>query len=157
MHYIIVCITSILLITLTKQHQSTLFFIWFSSKQIKMWQVDLPSPIQSSISLQKYFVLLTQSRHLLSGAVMKNSQRNLILPSFKLNHLAPIQLYWISSNCPITNMVEHLKYISTLYSEWGLVLFCTCSFPIEEETLTILGESDNWRRGMKASIILFGP
>jgi len=33
----------------------------------------------------------------------------------------------------------------------------TFSRPAEEETLTILGESDNWRRGNKASVVAFTP
>ena len=33
----------------------------------------------------------------------------------------------------------------------------TCNRPSPEETLTILGETDSFRRGINASIILFAP
>ena len=39
----------------------------------------------------------------------------------------------------------------------GFCYFHTFSWPMEDETLTILGEFDNWRRGMSASAVLLAP
>jgi hypothetical protein len=58
----------------------------------------------------------------------------------------------------VSNSSKFLSNLPTIYFYIGGVCYVhTSNFPMEDETLTILGELDNWRRGMSASAILLAP